>query len=55
MVTKSYKCPSCGQIDHECDMNAEALKKCPVCKSKITRIFKSVTYTDCDGFYGKGR
>ena len=56
-MTKTYFCPTHGHFDHECTMKDEELKECEMnnCEEKITRVWKTVNYTDCDGFYGRGR
>lgn len=65
MVTKTYKCPIHGEFKHECSMDEE-LKECPTklyevpygdgyihCNKPVTRIFKTMTYLDSEGFVGK--
>lgn len=55
MVTKTYECPSCGEIEHQCSINENELKKCPKCNGKVKRIFKPAHYIfKCDGFAGRG-
>lgn len=54
-MVKTYKCPHCGEFDHECTLEDKELKECPKCHSKVTRVFKPFHYDfKTDGFAGRG-
>lgn len=63
-MTKTYTCPLHGEFEHECKISDEELKVCgqlnyenkdykDFCKEKVTRVFKPIYYTECEGFCGR--
>lgn len=50
---KTYKCKEHGEITVERSLKDGELEQCPQCGKPIKRVFKSMTYLDCDGFVGK--
>jgi hypothetical protein len=51
-MTKTYLCKRCGEFDHECKIKDKELEQCK-CGEKVTRVFKPIFYTECEGFCGR--
>lgn len=48
MPIYEYECGKCGEFEHRQNLSDPVLKRCPTCKSKVTKIMSS------SGFQLKG-
>jgi putative FmdB family regulatory protein len=48
MPIYEYDCPKCGEFEYRQSMSDPALKKCPSCRSKVTKLMSA------SGFQLKG-
>jgi putative FmdB family regulatory protein len=44
MPIYEYKCPKCGDFDQMQKMTDAPLKKCPTCKSKVTKMISNPAF-----------
>jgi putative FmdB family regulatory protein len=45
MPIYEYACPKCGEFEERQSMNDPALKKCPTCRSKVTKLISASAFT----------
>lgn len=54
-MVKTYKCPACGEFEHECSITDAELDTCTYCGEKVKRVYKAPHYSfKCSGFAGRG-
>lgn len=44
MPIYEYACPKCGDFEHRQSISEDPLKRCPTCKSKVTKIISSSAF-----------
>ena len=44
MAIYEYDCPKCGTFEFEQSMMDDALKKCPDCRSKVTKLISQSSF-----------
>jgi putative FmdB family regulatory protein len=45
MPIYEYACPKCGEFEQRQSLSDPVLKKCPTCKSKVTKLISSSAFT----------
>jgi len=44
MPIYEYACPKCGDFEERQSLNDPVLKRCPICKSKVTKLISSSAF-----------
>jgi putative FmdB family regulatory protein len=45
MPIYEYACPKCGEFEARQSLSDPVLKKCPTCRSKVTKLISSSAFT----------
>ena len=45
MPIYEYACPKCGEFEQRQSLSDPVLKKCPTCRSKVTKLISSSAFT----------
>jgi putative FmdB family regulatory protein len=45
MPIYEYACPKCGEFEERQSLSDPVLKKCPTCRSKVTKLISSSAFT----------
>lgn len=45
MPIYEYACPKCGEFEQRQSLSDPVLKKCPTCKSKVTKLISSSAFS----------
>jgi len=55
MPIYEYACPKCGEFERSQSIRDEPLKRCPTCKSKVTKLISSTAFQlKGGGWYTEG-
>jgi len=55
MPIYEYACPKCGEFEHRQSLSDPVLKRCPSCKSKVTKLISSSAFSlKGGGWYSDG-
>ena len=55
MPIYEYACPKCGEFENRQSLNDPILKRCPTCKSKVTKLISASAFQlKGEGWYSDG-